>query len=245
VEAETELIKKMASPVWYAEYASSTGVRRRELRDQIVLARMYATDLYYSEYEARLTKERQTVGFYSTVANLALTSSATAVAAKETKTILSAVATGLTGTREAYDKEVLIEKTITILQQAMRTRRKEVKSSIIGKLSSGVDAYPLELALIDLETYYRAGTITGALIDVSAETGERLIATRGLEEQIIVTNFAPVSDLARRIRAFARLNLKKVEQYLDLHHGGVPLAVFVVSSTRGEQQRMIDTLRIP
>jgi len=55
IAAETDLIKKLASPEWYHEYATATGSRRRELRDQIVLARMYAMDLYYSEYEARLT----------------------------------------------------------------------------------------------------------------------------------------------------------------------------------------------
>lgn len=248
VPVETELIRTLAGPEWYAEYARSTGARRRELRDQIVLARMYAIDLYYSEYEANLTRERQNVGFLSTVANLALTSSATLVAAKETKTILSAVATGLTGAKEAYDKEILIEKTIAILQQQMRARRKEIKVSIIGRLSLDQSSYPLELALTDVESYYRAGTITGALIDVSEETGVRLAQARAIEERIVVTRFAPVADLGTRIRAFVRVsaaNLRAVQDYLASNHPGTAIAEFVRVGSRPEQLRMIQQLNIP
>lgn len=245
IAAETEVAKKLASNAWYYEYATATGSRRRELRDQIVLARMYATDLYYSEYEARLTKERQSVGFYSTVASLALTSSATLVAANETKSILSALATGLTGTREAYDKEILIEKTITILQQQMRTRRKEVKVTILERLGRDTGTYPLELALTDLESYYRAGTLTGALIDVSEATGFRLSEARRLEEEVVVTRFAPVRDLGQRICAFARNNITAVTTYLKSNHGEMPLAEFVRNGSPEDQLRMINRLKIP
>ena len=245
ISAETDVARKLAGPEWYAEYGMATGARRRELRDQIVLARMYAIDLYYSEYEARLTQERQNVGFYSTVANLALTSSATLFAANETKTILTAVATGLTGTKEAYQKEVLIEKTIAILQQQMRARRKEVKVRIISRLSLAAESYPLELALADIETYYRAGTITGALIDVAEETGVRLSEARAMEEQVVVTKFAPVTDFGTRIRAFARVNLPAVQAYLARNHDGLPLALFVRNASRVDQLKMIQELRIP
>ena len=248
VAGETEIIKRLAGPEWYEEYARSTGARRRELRDQIVLARMYAIDIFYSEYEARLTRERQNVGFFTTVASLALTGSATALSSNTTKTVLTAVATGLTGTKEAYDKEVLIEKTIAILQQQMRTRRKEVKVSILERLSLDTTAYPLELAFTDIEAYYRAGTITGALIDVAEETGARLAQARAIEERIVVTKFAPVTDLGSRIRAFVRLNPQNrvaITNYLKANHDGMPFAIFVRNASRADQLKMIQTLRIP
>jgi hypothetical protein len=185
------------------------------------------------------------VGFYSTVASLALTSSATLVAANETKSILSALATGLTGTREAYDKEILIEKTITILQQQMRTRRKEVKVTILERLGRDTATYPLELALTDLESYYRAGTLTGALIDVSEATGFRLSEARRLEEEVVVTRFAPVRDLGQRIRAFARNNIAAVTTYLKNNHGEMPLAEFARNASPEDQLRMINKLKIP
>jgi len=192
-----------------------------------------------------LTRERQNVGFYSTIANLALTSSATVFAATETKTILSAVATGLTGTREAYDKEILIEKTITILQQQMRTRRKEVKVLILERLARDAGTYPLELALTDLESYYRAGTLTGALIDVSEATGVRLADAKEIERQVVVSRFSPVTDPGQRIRAHARRKPTEVTDYLARNHGGMPLAVFVRNAPLSDQLRMIKALEIP
>ena len=209
---------------------------------------MYAIDFYYSEYEGQLTRERQDIGFISTVANLALTSSATLIDAKEAKTILAAAATGLTGVKASYDKEILIEKTITILQQQMRTRRKEVKVTILGRLSLDTGSYPLELALIDLEAYYRAGTITGALVDVSEATGARLAQASAIEEQVVVARFAPVTDFGTRIRAFVRINpqnLESVTSYLAQRHGGMSMARFVRNASSADQLKMIQALTIP
>lgn len=209
---------------------------------------MYAVDLYYTEYERQLTRERQDVGFISTVASLALTSSATLFAAESTKTILAAAATGLTGVKAAYDKEILIEKTISILQQQMRTRRKEVKVRILKRLSFDTGSYPLELALIDLEAYYRAGTITGALVDVSEATGERLAVARAIEEEFVVKKFTPVTSLGTRIRVFARSNPQngdKVRDYIARNHPGTPFADFVRDATNLEQLKMIQELSIP
>jgi hypothetical protein len=246
---ETNAARSLSGPEWSEAYARAFGPRRRELRDQIVLARMYAIDINYSEYEANLTRERQNVNFMTTVAQLALMGSATAVAAKETKTILAAVATGLTGVKEAYDKDILIEKTIAILQQTMRARRKEVKVLIVERLGSDTGQYPLELALADVEMYFRAGTITGAFIDVAQDVGVRLANARDDEARVVITTgFNPVSDLGARINAFAmanKSNLSAVTAYLDLNHGGMSRARFVRNGSRAEQMTMINKLRIP
>jgi hypothetical protein len=242
VSAEVDIARALAGPEYYAEYARASGPLRRQIRDQIVFARMYAADLFYSEYEASLTRERQNVGFFTTLASLALTASATAVVAAEAKTILAAVATGLTGAKEAYDKEILIEKTIAILQQQMRTRRNEVKVIILKRLAMDPSAYPLELALTDVESYYRAGTITGAFIDVSQATGVRLADARDQEEKVVLTRFAPVSDLGTRIRVLARKHSEAAFEYLRDNHDSMPLATFVIRGSRADQLKMIQYL---
>ncbi len=245
VTTETDIARSLSGHEWLEEYAKSSGQRRRELRDQVILSRMYAADVFYSEYEANLTRERQNVGFWSTVASLALTGSATALASKEVKTVLSAVATGLTGVKDSYDKDILIEKTITILQSQMRARRKEIKVIILNRLGSSPQEYPVELALTDVEAYYRAGTITGAFIDVAQEAGVRLSTAREDERNVIVTRFAPVTNLGTRIRAFARTNITAVTAYLAQNHPGTALAEFIRLGSRADQLKMIQTLRIP
>jgi hypothetical protein len=101
------------------------------------------------------------------------------------------------------------------------------------------------LALTDVESYYRAGTITGAFIDVSQATGVRLADAREQEEKVVLTRFAPVSDLGVRIRAYARTNLTAVLNYLEENHPNVAVAEFVRSGRRVDQLKMIQTLKIP
>jgi hypothetical protein len=242
VTAEVDIARALAGPEYYAEYARASGPLRWQIRDQIVFARMYAIDLYYSEFEASLTRERQNVGFFTTLASLALTASATAVVAAEAKTILAAVATGLTGAKEAYDKEILIERTISILQQQMRARRKDVRSIILERLANDPSAYPLELALADIESYYRAGTITGAFIDVAQEAGVRLADARDREVDVVATRFTPVSDLGVRLRALARRHSEAAFGYLRDNHDSMPLATFVIRGSRADQLKMIQYL---
>jgi hypothetical protein len=245
---ETDFVRQVAGPEWYSTYYQSSGARKRELRDQIILSRMYAIDVLYSDYEAELTRERQNVGFYSTVANLALTSTAAATGTKETKAILAAVAAGLTGTREAYEKDVLIEKTISILQENMRTQRKLTKAHIIERLNLGVESYPLELALTDVENYYRAGTITGALIGISELSSLELAGATAKEQAATLIKFSP-TDFTPRIRAYwtaSAENRERVEAWLRQNNISISATAFMRSGAHAAlHQKLIRDLKIP
>ncbi len=188
LEEETRSAKIVSSPERYEEYARSFGQRKFELRNQIVLSRMYAIDMLYSDYEARLTRERQEVGFYSTVVNLALNSAGTLAGGAATKATLHAISAGLVGAKTSYEKDILIERTVSILQKQMRVNRKEVKTQIVERLSGSTSAYPLEFALTDVERYYRAGTISGALLGVDADVSLKLDQATEEEDRAIMRN---------------------------------------------------------
>ncbi|MCG5249061.1 hypothetical protein [Methylorubrum extorquens] len=182
---------------------SAVSSEKREIRNQIVLSRLYGIDISYSEFEAQLTRERQAGSFATSTTILALTTAATAVGATETKTALSAIAAVLAGGREQFDKEVLLDRTVSLLQTQMQAERKRVKSRIVQNLELNTQIYPLELALSDLESYYRAGTITGALVGVSEDAGVRLREATVLEEQVISAQFG-ATNLSDKLRAFFR-----------------------------------------
>ena len=84
-----------------------------------------------------------------------------------TSQILSATSAGLTGAREAFDKEVLVDRTIQAFVSQMRANRDQVKARILVKLTKNIDEYPFLAALSDLESYRQAGTLTGALNGIS------------------------------------------------------------------------------
>lgn len=188
LEEETRSAKIVSSPERYEEYARAFGQRKLELRNQIVLSRMYAIDMLYSDYEGRLTRERQEVGFYSTVVNLALNSAGTLVGGAATKATLHAISAGLVGAKTSYEKDILIERTVSILQKQMRVNRKEVKAQIIERLAGNTNSYPLEFALTDVERYYRAGTVSGALLGVDADVSLKLDQATEDEDRAIMKN---------------------------------------------------------
>ncbi|WP_162596119.1 hypothetical protein [Methylobacterium sp. 17Sr1-1] len=241
IEAEGEFVKAASGPESYLAYATAGGVRKRELRDAIVHSKMYGIDLKYSEYEAQLTRERQEIPFLTTVATLGLTTSAATVASTELKTILATAAAGLTGVREAYDRDILLDRTIALLEQQMRTQRKLLRARIIERLALGIDVYPLELALSDIESYYRAGTLTGALVGLSEDSGVRLRNATIVEDQAVTVRFG-VTPLGPRIRAFwlsSPENRAAVESWLVRNSIDAPVGIFVRSDVYAAAQRRI------
>jgi len=145
-------------------------------RNQIVTARMYIADMEYHNYEARLTREMQSEGFLATATSLGLTTAATLMTPAQTKTILSGVATAVTGLDKAYSEKELLSNTMQALQTQMRADRKAQAAVIYAKMFRDVGStkaitpiyeYTLPMALSDADAYYQAGTVASALIGLS------------------------------------------------------------------------------
>ncbi|MDH2402770.1 hypothetical protein QCM77_22820 [Bradyrhizobium sp. SSUT18] len=147
------------------------------MRNQVLTARMYMTDLEYHYYEARLTKEMQEEGLAATLASLGLTTAATLVPAVSTKSILSGTATAVIGADKAYTEKQLLSNTIQALQAQMRADRKTQAATIYAKMFRDVSSttriitpiadYTLPMALSDADAYYQAGTVASALVGLS------------------------------------------------------------------------------
>jgi hypothetical protein len=140
-----------------------------ECRDQIVGARIYATDIQFSRFEEAIFQQTRTVGFAATLTTLGLT--AGAAASGGTSQWLSGIAAFIIGGREAFQKEVLAEKTVLAIHAAMRARRVEVLFRLRSGLTQPIDQYPLPIALSDLNDYFNAGTVLGALIGITETAG--------------------------------------------------------------------------
>jgi hypothetical protein len=155
---------------WEAGYytASATKVGRNE----IIAARMREVDSYYYAFEASLIRERQELGFVSSIVSLGLTGAIPLAASLGTKSALGAASTFVQGGTKAFSDEVLFQKTVQVLATQMRAHRALVASDIIKRMRSlDIDAYPLSMALGDLDEYYAAGTIAGALIEIQKTVG--------------------------------------------------------------------------
>jgi hypothetical protein len=141
-------------------------------RNKIVAARMYAIDIQFSAFEETLFKDTRTAGFGATMATLGLTSAA-ALAGGGTSQVLSGIAAFIIGGREAFQKEVLAERTVIAIHTAMRAGRAQVALRLQNGLTQPIELYPLALGLNDLNEYYNAGTVLGALIGITETVGAK------------------------------------------------------------------------
>ena len=187
----------------------------RECRNQLVTARVYAIALQFSRFEEDLFRQTREAGFVATVATLGL-NAAGALAGGGTSQILSAIAGGITGSRAAFEREVLAERTITAIHTAMRANRTSVLARIRQGLQQGVTEYPVGAGLTDVEDYYFAGTVLGALVGITeavgvqaAEAGARLAIASGLSHSAAARALRvyfnepglPEEERVRRLRA--------------------------------------------
>ena len=168
-------------------------------RNKLITARTYAVDIQFSAFEENLFRQAREAGFAATLTTLGLTA-AGAVAGGGTTQVLSAIAAGITGSRAAFEREVLAEHTVLAIHTSMRANRMIVLARIRLGLTQSVSQYPLAAGLTDVEDYYFQGTVLGALIGITKAVGVKADeAERGLA---IATGLSQ-SEAARALRAYA------------------------------------------
>jgi hypothetical protein len=145
---------------------------------------MFATDLQFSAFEESLFGDTRKGSFTATLATLGLTTAAAASSGGGSQ-VLSGIAAFIIGGREAFQKEVLNERTIIAVHTAMRAKRAQVALRIRTGLGRSIAQYPMELGLADISEYYSAGTVLGALVDITENVGAAAQkAEAELQEQI-------------------------------------------------------------
>lgn len=170
-------------------------------RDEIVQAPFVAIDPRYADFEPGLFDAHRYSGFGATVATLGLTGAAS-VSGGGAARVLAAIAAGVTGTREAFGREVSAEQTAVAPQTAMRTQRNLVAPRIRDGLSRPAADYPFGVASSDLYAYFRAGTVFGALTGVNeAVATEARIARDRLGRVSAIAATPNAEELERRFRA--------------------------------------------
>jgi hypothetical protein len=214
----------------------------RACRDSIVQARLIAIDVRYTQFRHAFYGEARWGGFAATVATLGLTSAA-ALASLGTSHILSAAATGVTGTQAAYDKQVLIDRTATAIETSMDAARGTVAIRIRQGLQRPPPDYPLAVALSDLQDYYNAGTLLGALADITRIAG---VQAQNVDEQLkTISGFVatPAAEFLRNyINPPGATDAIREQRLADVDRAekqaGIPYQLPSVLATAGDKSQV-------
>ena len=146
------------------------------LRNQIVDDLRTNIDHVYNEYLQVLYTGKGVEGLAFDITNLGLTAASTITLVSRTKTILSALATGLGGVGLSVDKNFFGQQTFAALAAAMQARRDLARNTILKNEQLGVDVYSLDMARDDLVAYFYCGTLPGAIQEVQQEASAKSTA---------------------------------------------------------------------
>lgn len=149
----------------------TTVTDRTRYRDKIVYSTASEIDKNYSKFKNSFFGERAATETSLDIVQIGLSSTGT-LAGGQTVNILSAISTGLAGSRLSFNKNFFKEKTPDILLSRMDALRAEQWSKIYLKLNNSLDdTYSLYEAERDLVAYYEKGSLQAAFQNIIAESG--------------------------------------------------------------------------
>jgi hypothetical protein len=141
-----------------------------EARNKFVTGRVTMMNIRYIQFVRRLTTDKQLLDTAGAMLTMGLGIAGASFAAASTKTVLAALSAGVSGSREAIDKNYFFDRTIPALVGQMNAERKKaVIPLVVGTATKTLDAYPFAHAITDLHNYYFAGTFTGAIQSIQAD----------------------------------------------------------------------------
>jgi len=161
----------------------------RSLRNEVVLFRVALINLNYNQFVASFSLNKQIIDTTADLADFGVDLAATAVGSASTKTVLSSISAGISGSRVSIDKNFFYEKTVPVLVSTMNAERKKALAPILIGQNKSLNDYPIVQAISDLDAYYLAGTFLGALQSIQADAGEKESIAEDKLNKIRSTNF--------------------------------------------------------
>jgi len=143
-------------------------------RNQILTELTYLVDQNYYAFENRFYGTQATFSTATDAINLGLTAAASVTGTAELKSILSATATGTTGFKTSVEKNFFDQQSRAAVVSKMRALRATQLATLEGDshMKAGVTAYSLEAGISDVNAYYEAGTVVGALQSIAQAAGK-------------------------------------------------------------------------
>jgi hypothetical protein len=156
---------------YYVQAAAGNAVAAR---NRFITGRLVQVDLHYIQFIRSLTTDKQRLETATDLATMTLNIAGTLTGGERAKANLAAAAAILGGTRTTIDKQYFFEKSMDALVGTMNAKRKAVLVGILqGLATKSVDEYPFELALTQLNEYYMAGTLNGAIQFINVQSAEQ------------------------------------------------------------------------
>lgn len=177
-----------------------TAEEQKQLRNEFIERRMAVIDAHFQEFETQLVKQSVGVDFGVALAGVGVGAAGSFVAETASQ-ILSAVSGGLAGAQAAYNKSALYDQASSALLAQMQASRKAIAAQIFQQWGLSMEDYPLWRARRDIEAYYFAGSLPGAVLATAADAKVK----EQQAEAILFQQITPASATQAMFQARASL----------------------------------------
>ena len=162
------------------DQAKKVARRNRILREYVWLI-----DQNYDQFEAHYYGAQAGVNWAGDVVNIGLTGVSSVTGTAHLKSVLSAIATGITGIKTSYEKNFFDQQTRSAIVQKMRALRAEQLALLEDEhhMKAGVWEYGLQSGINDVNRYYDAGTVIGALQSIAESAGTQAVKAQDKQKE--------------------------------------------------------------
>lgn len=145
---------------------------KRAFRNSFIEQRIRIIDIRFKEFAKALVKDDVQFNFGANLLEIAV--GATGAFVPETASqVLSGASAALAGGIEAYNKVAFFDQAMPAMFAQMVANRKSIQVRILEGMNNGIGEYPLIAAMQDLEDYYIAGSIPGAIISTAEDAQKK------------------------------------------------------------------------
>lgn len=187
---------------FYGKDAITDPAKRTARRNEIVRNFVAVLDANYFIYERALFHDKRNLDFVTEVVTLGLGLATGATGGATAKSVLGFVTAGVAGGKASIDKNFYFDKTVQALTAAMRARRSTVRLVIERGLTAPESTYGFSTAMADLEQYYSAGTLLGALETIQQQSAVKEESNQQKIDEIKITGTFAVTVSANEISAW-------------------------------------------
>lgn len=173
------------------------NLSREEFRNDLIMVGIRRIDENYGHYQKRMVSADagRNIGLATTTT--ALGAWGALVSGGDTSQILSGITGLLTATDTSIDKETYINQTLSALFEVMAAERARVHAKIRYRMREGISQYSVADALNDLERYYRAGSLVGAIERVSEDAATDKTKSEGVLSLLRRDDFPTIEKQAQ------------------------------------------------
>jgi len=148
-------------------------------RNSLIYELIALSDYRFSRYESDLVLGKAKRDTFTDISMFGLNSAASLMTPGSATQIVSAIAAGLGFSRSNIEKNFFQNQATPALIDRMEVLRKAKYNEIIPNLSQSYSDYPIAAALKDVNDYFQAGTMIGALKDIKQNTAIQDIEMAG------------------------------------------------------------------